>query len=118
MAQRGELLYPKFLECCQFTEDTYWKFVFEDLACGKSPYGTYLTKNFLCCNYKDKEFSYKIDINKDSKRLYQDIFELLHNKFGLLSNKDKIKQRELFEIEKESDSIEDNDWQNIKKKKY
>ena len=47
-----ELVYPFFLKCCEYTDDIFWKFVFEDLAYGKSPYGTYITKNFLCCNYK------------------------------------------------------------------
>ena len=81
------------MECCKYTDDNFWKFIFEDLAYGKSPYGTYITKNFLCCNYKGKEFSYKIDLNKESKILYDEIFNILHNKFGLLSQKDKLKCR-------------------------
>ena len=59
-----ELIYPFFIDCCKYTDDIFWKFVFEDLAYGKTPYGIYLTKNFLCCNYKGKEFSYKIDSKK------------------------------------------------------
>ena len=61
MPIKREIVYPIFLECCQFTDDKFWENVFEDLAYGKTPYGTYISKDFLCCSYKKKEFSYKIE---------------------------------------------------------
>ena len=61
MPIKREIIYPIFLECCQFTDDKFWENVFEDLAYGKTPYGTYISKDFLCCSYKKKEFSYKIE---------------------------------------------------------
>ena len=112
-----ELVYPFFLKCCEYTDDIFWKFVFEDLAYGKSPYGTYITKNFLCCNYKNKEFSYKIEPDKDPKQLFENIHRLLFYKFGLMSEKDKLSRRKIFENTK--NTIEKNckqDWNNIKKK--
>ena len=112
-----ELVYPFFLKCCEYTDDIFWKFVFEDLAYGKSPYGTYITKNFLCCNYKNKEFSYKIEPNKDPKQLFENIHRLLFYKFGLMSEKDKLSRRKIFENTK--NTIENNckqSWNNIKKK--
>ena len=63
MTIKKEIIYPIFLECCQYTTDIFWENVFEDLSYGKTPYGTYITKDFLCCNYKEKEFSYKIEKN-------------------------------------------------------
>ena len=75
---KKEIIYPVFLECCQFTIDSFWENIFEDLAYGKTPYGTYINKDFLCCSYKDKEFSYKIE-RKDSEKLYKDIYNLLVN---------------------------------------
>tara|TARA_B100000073_G_C23739703_1_gene573344 strand:+ start:1328 stop:1996 length:669 start_codon:yes stop_codon:yes gene_type:complete len=114
---KDELLYPIFLECCKYTEDTFWKYILEDLAYGKTPYGTYITKNFLCCNYKGREFSYKIDVSKNSETLYNEVYNVLFNKFGLLSNKDKIKKRELFDItQQELDNQQKDNWNSIKKK--
>ena len=89
MSNKKEIIYPVFLECCQYTNDIFWENIFEDLAYGKTPYGTYISKDFLCCNYKDKEFSYKIE-KKPSNQLYSDIYGLLHKKLGLLSQRDKI----------------------------
>lgn len=112
----NELIYPIFLEVCKYAdEDIFWKYVFEDLAYGRSPYGTYITKNFMCCNYKGKEFSYKIEVTKQPEVLFDEIYNLLHTKFGLLSDKDKIKKRQIF------DSVNDNkdwnnNWNSIKKK--
>ena len=110
-----KLLYPIFLDCCKYTDDNFWKFIFEDLAYGKSPYGTYITKKFLCCNYKGKEFSYKIDLNKESKILYDEIYNILHNKFGLLSQKDKLKCRNIFNLQQNLANNKD-DWASLKKK--
>ena len=113
----SELIYPIFLECSKYTTDIFWKYIFEDLAYGKCPYGTYITKNFLCCNYKGKEFSYKIDTSKDSNLLFEEIYDLLYNKLGLLSDKDKLQKRQHFEnSQKESHTIQTENWNSIKKK--
>ena len=92
-----DLLYPILLECCQYISDNFWKNVFEDLAYGKCPYGIFISNSFLYCNYKDKRFSYKIDINQSSKQLYNDIYNLLYNKFQLRSNLDKFKNKKTVE---------------------
>ena len=117
MKIRLELVYPFFLECCKYSDDIFWKFIFEDLAYGKSPYGTYITKNFLCCNYKDKQFSYKIDPKKDPKIIYENIHKLLFNKFGLMSQIDKNNRRHIFENTKNNiEQVCKTDWNLIKKK--
>lgn len=115
MPIKKEIIYPIFLECCNLIDDTFWKNVFEDLAYGKCPYGTYITKDFFCCNYKNKEFSYKIE-KKDPMQLYNDIYELLVKKLGLLSHKDKIKKKIDFTLLE--DEIKENrkSWSNIRKK--
>ena len=92
MILKKDIIYPVFLECCQHADDSFWENIFEDLAYGKTPYGTYISKEFLCCSYKNKEFSYKIE-RKKSIELYNDIYTLLTNKLGILSNKEKIKKR-------------------------
>ena len=115
MPQKKELIYPFLLECCSHTSDIFWECIFEDLSYGKCPYGTYITKDFFCCNYKNKEFSYKIE-KKEPEILYNDIYELLSKKLGLLSHKDKIKKKIDFSILE--DEIKENrkNWSNIRKK--
>ena len=116
MPIKKEIVYPIFLECCQYTTDIFWENVFEDISYGKTPYGTYITKDFLCCNYKDKEFSYKIEKNKDTEQLYNDIFNLLSKKLGLLSQRDKIKKKiDFYNIEEEIKEGRKN-WSSIRKK--
>ena len=115
MPVKKEIVYPIFLECCEFIEDTFWKNVFEDLAYGKCPYGSYISKDFFCCNYKNKEFSYKIE-KKDTQVLYNDIYDLLVKKLGLLSHKDKIKKKvDFVNIENSIKEYRKN-WSNIRKK--
>jgi hypothetical protein len=112
---KKEIIYPVFLECVQYAPDSFWKNVFEDLAYGKTSYGTYINKNFLCCSYKDKEFSYKIE-RKNPNELYNEIYNLLTNKVGILSQKEKIKKR--IEFHKTETRLKElrQDWSNIKKK--
>uniref|UniRef100_A0A6C0E0I1 Uncharacterized protein n=1 Tax=viral metagenome TaxID=1070528 RepID=A0A6C0E0I1_9ZZZZ len=115
MTIKKEILYPMFLECFQFTTDSFWENVFEDLAYGKTPYGTYINKNFLCCNYKNKEFSYKIE-KKDPLLLYNDVYNLLVKKLGLLSVRDKLNKKIDFNnIEEDLKNTRKN-WNNIRKK--
>ncbi len=116
MTVKKEIIYPIFIKCCQYTEDDFWKEIFEDLAFGKCSYGTYISKGFLSCNYKGKEFSYKIDNNKDPELLYTEVYTLLTKKLGVLSKKDKIQKR--IEFYKTEQNIKDSrhKWVNIKKK--
>ena len=106
-----KLVYPVFLECCKYTNDNFWKFIFEDLAYKKTPYGIYIYCDYICCNYKGKEFNYKINPTKNSKDLFDDIYNLFNKRFELLSEKDKLTRRNLFEET-------DNKILHLKKKKY
>ena len=112
-----ELIYPKFLDASQYANNTFWKYIFEDLAYGRTPYGTYIVKNFICCNYKGKEFSYKIDEEKSGEELYEELYSILYNKFGLLSFEDKQNLRTKFEkTQEENLSMVNTSWNSIKKK--
>ena len=84
-----KLVYPIFLNCCQYTDDIFWEDIFADLAFGKPPCGTYLSKDFLCCSHKQKEFNYKIE-NKDSVTVYKEVFYLLRNRLGIFSRQEKV----------------------------
>ena len=115
MPAKREIAYPVFLEACQYTEDAYWENIFEELAYGKAPYGTYISKDFLCCSYKKKEFSYKLE-KKDAKTVFEDVYDLLTNKLGLLSQREKLDKRKAFS--EYEDTIKDSrqTWTDIKKK--
>lgn len=115
MPVKREILYPVFLECCQFADDVFWENIFEELAYGKAPYGTYISKGFLCCSYKNKEFSYKIE-RKDPKILYDDIYKLLTEKLGILSHKEKAQKRlDFHELEKNIKQSRQ-EWASIRRK--
>jgi hypothetical protein len=115
MPVKKEILYPVFLECCQFADDVFWEGIFEELAYGKAPYGTYISKGFLCCSYKNKEFSYKIE-RKDPKILYNDIYNLLTEKLGILSHKEKAQKRlDFHELEKNIKQSRQ-EWASIRRK--
>jgi hypothetical protein len=115
MPIKKEIIFPLFLECCQYTTDIFWENIFEDLAYGKPPYGTYISKGFLCCSYKKKEFSYKIE-RKTPEILHSDIYLLLKNKLGLLSQKEKIKKRAAFQNIEETMNETRKSWSKIRKK--
>ena len=115
MPTKKEIVYPVFLECCGHADDVFWENIFEDLAYGKPPYGTYISKGFLCCSYKNKEFSYKIE-RKESKILYEEIYKLLTEKLGILSHKEKAKKRlDFYEIEKDIKKSRE-EWSTIRRK--
>ena len=115
---KNEILFPIFLECCQYTKDSFWENIFEELAYGKTPYGTYISlkNNSICCSYKKKEFNYKIENDKDGKLIHDEVYELLTTKLGLLSHTEKLESKKAF-LDAEEDIKESRkDWNSIRKK--
>ncbi len=112
-----EIIYPHFLHCCQETEDLYWKYIFEDLSYGRAPYGVYFTKGFMCCGFKGKEFSYRVDPNIPVPQLFKEVKKILKSKLGIQSSSDILSSREKFEKTSERLALNEcNDWNLIKKK--
>ena len=117
MTLKNEIIYPIFLECLKYCKDSFWENIFNDLIYGKAPYGTYISKDFIICSYKGKEFSYKIDKTKDSLILYNELFEILFSKLGLLSSKDKIKKKiDFYNYENTLKENRDKSWTSIRRK--
>ena len=85
----NKLVYPFFLDCCQYTDDIFWGDIFADLAFGIPPYGSYISQNFLCCSLDQKEFNYKIE-KKDGETLFKEVFYLLRNRLGIFSRQEKV----------------------------
>ncbi len=115
MPLKKEIVYPIFLECCQYAKDTFWENVFEDLAYGKVPYGTYISKDFLCCSYRKKEFSYKIE-RKAVKQVHDEVYHLLVTKLRLFSPEERVKQKKAFDDYENNMKFSRNSWAGIRKK--
>jgi len=115
MPIKREIVYPILLECCQYTDDTFWENIFDDLAYGKTPYGTYISKDFLCCSYKKKEFNYKIE-KKDPKIIYEEIYNLLTKRLGLFSHREKVKRKKAFVDLEDNIKVSRKNWSDIRKK--
>ena len=116
MPIKKEIIYPIFVQCCPFARDSFWENVFEDLAYGKCPYGTYISKDFLCCSYKNKNFSYKIEKKVSPEVLYNEIYILFTEKLGLLSQKDKIQKKKAFVDLEDNMKKSRTLWSDIRKK--
>ena len=91
---KKDIQYPIFLKIANQMDDTFWKYIYEDLCYGKCPYGIYIQGDFICCFMKEKEFCYKID--EDNPSIKTELHNLLKNKAGILSEKEKIQQKEDF----------------------
>jgi len=89
-----EIKYPHFLKCIQFTDDIFWKNIFEELSFGVPPYNTFIRKNYIISNVKNKEFNYKITDDDEPINIYNNLYDILYNKFGLVSDI-QIKEDEL-----------------------
>ena len=91
---KKEIIHPIFLKLASSMEDTFWKYIYEDLSYGKCPYGIYLQNDYICCFIKGKEFSYRIVETKED--VMDEIHNLLKKRAGILSDKEKIQQKEDF----------------------
>ena len=91
---KKDIIYPIFLKLASNMEDTFWKYIYEDLSYGKCPYGIYLQNEYICCFIRSKEFSYRI--NEQNPKCCEEIHHLLKYKAGILSEKEKIQQKEDF----------------------
>jgi len=115
MGIKKELIYPFLLNCCEIASEQFWKTIFEDLAYGQAPHGAFISKGFLTCTYKGKEFSYKLE-EKNPQILYKDIYTLLTKKLGILSASEHNQKKIFFEKLKQSTREKREEWNQIRKK--
>jgi hypothetical protein len=120
---KKEIIYPIFLKCASKVEDTFWRYVYEDLSYGKCPYGLCLQKDYLLCYIRGKEFAYKVDPEKSADVIFQEVGGLLRERAGILSDKEKIlertrlcRQRTNRNAPSSSSSTKKEEWGNVKKK--
>jgi len=112
MITKKTIQYPIFIKFLNFVTDPFWRFIYEDMAYARCPYGIYLQKNYLCCSIKNKEFIYKLEENKPILETYEEINSLFKMRVGLLSEKERITQKDsVIQYRNKKD-----DWHNVKKK--
>ena len=112
-----EITYPIFLECAAYTEDHFWRSVFEEMAYEKTPYGCYITKGYLNCSFKGKEFSYRIPDAGDPAKVHADVMALVRDRLGVSSSSDKLRHIQDFaRMEDEIKDLKNSKWTSIKKK--
>jgi len=116
MYNKDEIIYPVFLKCCLYAPDKFWSSIFEDLSHGITPYGTYISKNYFCCKYKNKEFSYFIQNDKDPKVVYDEIYNILTTKLKILSIDQKFNMDCDFENFQNNIKNSKDSWTSIRKK--
>jgi hypothetical protein len=112
---KKDLPYPFLLECLQFAPDLFWETVFEDLAHGRAPTPSYISKGFLCCGQKGKEFSFKLE-RRDPKTNFDQIYTLLTEKIGLASQKERLKKEMSFQEAEKALRQSQQDWGSVRKK--
>jgi len=106
------ILYPIFLDVASCTEDSFWKFIFKDLAFGICPYGTYIDDGVVCCKFKGKEFNFRFS-DQPVKTIFSELTCLLQHNLNLKS---------IIDISTHHDYIQDYfeglhpSWNEIKKK--
>jgi len=113
MVAKKELLFPFILKCCSATTDIFWKSIFEDLAYGVCPMGTYISKDLLISCIKGKEFTFVLS---DSEGLYNDLYSLLNVKLGIFSNKEYKEKLAIFQSFQDKIKNDNECWAKIRKK--
>jgi len=114
---KKEIVFPHFLHCCQETDDLYWKYIFEDLSYGRAPYGVYFTKGFMCCGFRGKEFSYRVDPYKAVPELFREVKSILQIKLDIQSADDRLNKRVKFDNTTLNQALNEcNDWNDVKRK--
>ena len=102
-----------FLECLQHTDNKFWQSLFEELAYGVTPHGTYFCGDLFCCKFKNKSFTYNYT-EKDSLTLFNEISELLKNKLNIFS---EIERKNIkLNVKNSLENQLNKSWSSIKKK--
>jgi hypothetical protein len=110
------LQYPIFLRCCAFVSDPFWKYVFEDFAYGKAPYGIVIKDDGIYSIVRNKEFSILFH-DKTEQDICNEICSMLATKLAILSQKDHQFRRNVCENAYQEILNNISAWNDIKKKK-
>ena len=109
---KNEILFPIFLQASLQTQDSFWIYLFEDLAYGICPFGSFIDKDTVCCKFKGKQFNFKFS-DKTPEDIFEQLYELFRTKLNVCSSSDYYTKRLKF-----NDILENKhaQWKDIKKK--
>jgi hypothetical protein len=110
---KKEILYPCFLRLVAEVEDYFWKNIFEDMAYGVCPYGTFIHQGTLYCNMKDKKISFHF-LNKPSDEIRDTILDYFRTKLNINTTKEYASIRTHIEASLSIDHYQS--WKEIRKK--
>jgi hypothetical protein len=63
-----EVIYPVFIECCQYTTDAFWETIFMKLAMGIPPHCSTMTTKCICTANSQFKFA-----DKDAMTIYTEL---------------------------------------------
>lgn len=107
------IIYPVFLHASFLCQDDFWKKIFEELAYGISPYGTFFDGGAICCRYKTQNFLFNFT-NQTPIDVYTKLKEIFQSKLKLKSKLDHFNDKRIFLSVLSQQSC--NEWVQIKKK--
>lgn len=110
--------YPIFLDCKNFTIDTFWLQIFDDCSKGKFPKGSGIDSKGINIYFKNskKYISYKIKSNPE--QIYKDLKKLFLEQLNIKSQKDReIIKNEINDICQDYHENCNDKWNQIRKKK-
>jgi len=111
------VVYPIFLECCKYTNDEFWKNIFEHMSYGKCPSCIYISNNTIYSSNKKKSFSFIIPVDKSTPEVFSELKELLMKNTSLCSVADTKAKREKINSKVNKDEISNSTtWTEIRKK--
>ena len=102
--KQNPILHPLFLKIsnqCPL-EDTFYRYLFEDMAYGFFPSGIYINDNYLICIRKNREFSLKLNEEEKTK---DQIHILLKERAQILSDKDKLLKKQMLFMKKNKEDL-------------
>jgi len=110
---KKEIIYPIFLQVSQMATDSFWIYLFQDLAYGICPFGISIDNYAVYCRFKDKQFNYNFS-GKSCQNIYDQLMHIFKNKLNILSKLDHLTKRSKFnEI---LQLISNKQWKDIRKK--
>ena len=112
-AIEGRDPYPIFSECVEYTDDEFWRGIFQNLALGKCPKGLYIARDVICSSNTKHGVFYRIPRDGSPEEVYNEV-KALFTDLGICSARDiSIKTAELTERD---DVTDDTVWSDIRKK--
>jgi hypothetical protein len=111
--EKKEIIYPIFLKVSQLSDDMFWSYLFEELAYGICPFGTYIDKDTIYCRFKNKYFNFNFS-EKSIEEIFQGLTYIFNNKLNIYSKTDYIEKRKDFN--NDLLIVSNKEWKDIKKK--